>query len=317
MGRPRPSISKIKQWNPGKVLFKSRHIKSKDKFFIKYKKPIKRQNSSKKNRIDSVKPAIIIKSANSNPCLQNNGNLVFSYWFSIVKIDLKTMETTHKNFPQHPELNKSISICAIPNNNFFCIDFGNSSTFIIDKSLEISEAKRIEPRKYGSMIYLDGLIYLFAIKPGLRTIETYDLNRNRWKQAASIKIRDPYYDSILAAFEGKIIIAPHGSSSVKAFDPFCNSASKILKLKPNYGTFLLAANDKLYCIQSEGYAYESLPRDCTQWMCISKTLIARIYGLPMYSLYNDSIYFVGVPHCISLYEFNLKTRSMTFIDHLY
>ncbi|CAG9334780.1 unnamed protein product [Blepharisma stoltei] len=124
MGRSNPSILKIEQWNPGKVLFKSRHIKSKDKFFIKYKKPIKRQNSSKKNRIDSVKPAIIIKSANSNPCLQNNGNLVFSYWFSIVKIDLKTMKTTHKNFPQRPEFDKSISICAIPNNNFFALISG-------------------------------------------------------------------------------------------------------------------------------------------------------------------------------------------------
>ncbi|CAG9334779.1 unnamed protein product [Blepharisma stoltei] len=261
-----------------------------------------------------MKPAIIIKSANSNPCLQNDGNLVFSYYFDIAKINLKTMFTTPKNFPQRPEFDKSISICAIPNNNFFCIDFGNSLAFIIDKSLEISETKHIKPKNYGSMIYLDGLIYLFAIKPGLRTIETYDLNRNRWKQAASIKIRDPYYDSILASFEGKIIIAPNGSGSVKAFDPFCNSASKILKLKPNYGAILLAANDKLYCIQSEGYAYESLPRDCTQWMCISKTLISRgIYGLLMYSLYNDSIYFVVVSHYISLYEFNLKTGAWNLL----
>ncbi|CAG9326587.1 unnamed protein product [Blepharisma stoltei] len=321
MGRTRPQISynEVYCLKRGHVLFKPKHIKSKDKLLLKYKNTRKCKKEPKRAKL--IKP-LLLKSArkNVNQCLQSNGKLLFAWNGNIVKLNLKSMKTVQKNSSLNLTYPGGVVMCAIPDQKFFCVDCWGGSILVFDIKLNISIRKSVKPRLWGTIIYLNGLIYEFLdMNKTYWALKMYDLKTNRHKKVALIKCDGcsiGVVRAVCAVFEEKIAFTANGS--VRIFDPFCNSCSEVLKLDQQWYFTLLVANDKLYCIQSHGHVFESIAIDFTQWICIGRnTICYGIYGLPLYSLYDGSIYFVGAPVNPSLYEFNLKTRKIVFIDHLF
>ncbi|CAG9326586.1 unnamed protein product [Blepharisma stoltei] len=316
MARSLSLYSELQRLKPGHVLFKPKHIRSRDKLLLKYKNTRKCKKEPKRAKL--TKP-LLLKSArkNVNQCLQRNGKLLFAWDGNIVKLNLKSMKTVQKSSSLNLTYPGGVVMCAIPDQKFFCVDCQGGWIFVFDIKLNISIIKSVELRKWGTIIYLNGLIYEFLdMENSYRALETYDLKTDRRKKVALIKNDGFGIGVVCAVFEEKIAFTANGS--VRIFDPFCNSCSEALKLDHQWGFTLLVANDKLYCIQSHGLVFESIARDFTQWICIGRnTICYGIYGLPLYSLYDGSIYFVGAPVNPSLYEFNLKTRKIVFIDHLF
>ncbi|CAG9314046.1 unnamed protein product [Blepharisma stoltei] len=305
---------KFRHIKPRTNVFKPKHVKSKDILVTKYKKTqkVQKKKNACKKSLSSTK-SMLLKSIkqNDNQCLQVEGKLIYADANGAIKIDLNLTNTIHK---EELFIDEEITLCAMPDRKYFCINFWKGQAFIIDKNLCISEIKDIKPRKFCIIAYLDGLIYAFRKS---KAIDVYDFNRNRWKKAANITLRSKHNITSCISFEEKIIIAHYWAGNLRAFDPFSNSISKILKVKPRTGIVLFVAENKLYCIQTGNWVFESLIKDCFQWNCIGKNSIAaQFYGFSHFSLYNGSIYFVGLLHDVYLFRFNIKTRNITFIDKL-
>ncbi|CAG9319298.1 unnamed protein product [Blepharisma stoltei] len=306
---------KIEAWT---VLFKAKYLKKKNKLIKKLRKRRKRKNANNTQKIDSCKaPLLSLIKENDNQCLQNNGYLFYFSGYNIVKINLSLspIETEYKTFSKNSDIEREVIICAIPNQLFLCIDCGKGLVFIINQNLEISGTKKTAPRDYCMLLYLEELIYAFTRKGNYYTmIETYDYKKNKWRRMSDVD-----YDIwACVVFERKIIVAPFRNEYLKIFDPFANSFTYIFRVQSWGAISLLVANDRCYCIISNSFVFESLHRDYWQWTCIGKNWINDdIFGLHLFSFYNDSIYFIGIPHAPSLYEFNLKALEITLIDHLY
>ncbi|CAG9326588.1 unnamed protein product [Blepharisma stoltei] len=204
---PLPSLfSGLYTQKPGQVLFKPRHIKSRDKLLLKYKKSRKYKKEPKRAKL--IKP-LLLKSArkNVNQCLQSNGKLFFAWKKHIVKLNLKSMKPLQKSSSLSLSYHGKVVMCAIPDQKFFCADCQGGWIFVIDIRLSISIIKSVEPRKWGTIIYLNGLIYEFLdMENNYWSLQTYDLKTSRRKKVALIKCNGIRIDDVCAVFEKKLLL---------------------------------------------------------------------------------------------------------------
>ncbi|CAG9317272.1 unnamed protein product [Blepharisma stoltei] len=197
----------------------------------------------------------------------------------LASIDLSTMETSEKSLSIPEEMCTTTSMCLLPYNSIFC--YGNwqlsqhkqkpfsGIAFIIDCKQNVLRCQDGYPCINAGSIYHNGEIYIFGGNDGkdLDIVRSFNLKEKKWMPRGSML--SPSSTCSCEFFQGKIYVAGWNHSKIHSFCPYTGFHDTLdLSIVQRTNKVILASEERLYLIESNGVIYESWVNDLSNWMSV-------------------------------------------------